>query len=102
MNTLSELYKLEDRKKIPIYTKWKPKPKEARHLVKYKDEKDYDYYKCDYCNSEIKILKGVKRYEMLGGIAILPGTLTKRGNIKLVLCCKCLNPVVRLFEGNRE
>lgn len=98
MNTLSELYKLEDRKKIPIYTKWKSKPKEARHLVKYKDEKDYDYYKCDYCNSEIKILKGVKKHEMLGGIVILPVTLTKRGTIKLALCCKCLNPVVRLFE----
>lgn len=98
MDKLSELYKLEDRKKIQIYTKYKPKPKEGKHLVKYKDEKDYDYYKCDYCNSEIKIFKGVKRNDMLGGTVILPSSLTKRGEIKLVLCSKCLNPVVRLFE----
>lgn len=98
MDKLSELYKLEDRKKIQIYTKYKPKPKEAKHLVKYKDEKDYDYYKCDYCNSEIKIFKGVKRHDMLGGTVILPNSLTKRGELKLALCNKCLRPVLKKFE----
>ena len=45
------------REKVPLYTKLKPKPTEGRHLIRYKDEKDYDYYICDYCGDEIKILK---------------------------------------------
>ena len=36
--------KLCYREKVPLYTKLKPKPTEGRHLIKYKDEKDYDYY----------------------------------------------------------
>lgn len=62
-------------RKVPIYTKLKPKPTEGRHLIKYKDEKDYDYYICDYCGDEIKILK--KRIEMAGGVVVLPHSLTK-------------------------
>ena len=53
------MYKLSGlsyRKVVPVYTKMKPKPQEGKHLIKYKDERDYDYYKCDYCGSEIKIL----------------------------------------------
>lgn len=82
--------------KITKYTKYKPKPKEGRHLVKYKEEKDYNYYKCDYCNEEIKILD--KKYEMTGGIVTFPDSLTRKGQLKLVLCNKCLKPVLKEFE----
>ena len=44
---MKNLEKLYYREKVPIYTKLKPKPTEGRHLIKYKDEKDYDYYICD-------------------------------------------------------
>ena len=77
-------------------TKLKPKPTEGRHLIRYKDEKDYDYYICDYCGDEIKILK--KKIEMTGGIVVLPHSLTKRGEVKIVLCNKCINPVLKELE----
>ena len=51
---MNNLYELSNRKIVPIYTKMKPKPQEGKHLIKYKNEKDYDYYKCDYCGEEIK------------------------------------------------
>ena len=88
------------REKVPIYTKLKPKPTEGRHLIKYKDEKDYDYYICDYCGDEIKILK--KRIEMAGGVVVLPKSIKKRGEVKVVLCNKCINPVLKEFEKKQN
>ncbi len=96
---MNNLYGLSSRKAVPVYTKMKPKPQEGKHLIKYKNEKDYDYYKCDYCGEEIKILK--KRQEMTGGIAIIPYTVTRRDNIKLALCNKCLKPVLNIFEKEK-
>lgn len=93
---MKNLEKLYYREKVPIYTKLKPKPTEGRYLIKYKDEKDYDYYICDYCGDEIKILK--KRIEMAGGVVVLPHSLTKRGEVKVVLCNKCINPVLKELE----
>lgn len=93
------MYKLSElscRKVVPIYTKMKPKPKEGKHLIKYKDEKDYDYYKCDYCGSEIRILK--QKYKMAGGIVTLSRLITKKSEIQLALCNKCLKPVLKIFE----
>lgn len=97
MKNLENLYY---REKVPIYTKLKPKPTEGRHIIKYKDEKDYDYYICDYCGDEIKILK--KRIEMAGGVVVLPHSLTKRGEVKVVLCNKCINPVLKEFEKKQN
>ena len=51
---------------------------------------------CDYCGNEIKILK--KRLEMTGGIVVLPHSLTKRGEVKIVLHNKCINPVLKELE----
>ena len=45
---------------------------------------------------EIKILK--KRIEMAGGVVVLPHSLTKRGEVKVVLCNKCINPVLKELE----
>lgn len=86
---------LSIRGSVPTYEKMKPKPDNCP-LVNYKKEKLYKYYKCDYCGEEIKILK--KTQEMTGGIAIIPHTVTKRGELKLALCNKCLKPALKEFE----
>lgn len=86
---------LSTRREVPIYQKMKPKP-DACHLVNYKREKLYKYYQCDYCGAEIKILE--KRQEMTGGIATIPHTVTKNGDIQLALCNKCLKPALKEFE----
>lgn len=65
---------------------------------KEKETKDYEYYKCDYCGDEIKIIK--KHSEMSGGIATLPASLTRMEPIKVVLCNKCLRPVIQELERN--
>lgn len=52
MRSISELSR---RGAVPIYAKMKPK-EEASHLVNSKSMKEYSYYKCDYCEEEIKIL----------------------------------------------
>ena len=89
-----------NREKIVIQTKYKVISDEtANHLTskeKIKKEKLYRYYTCDYCNEEIKITPKID--EQLGGIVILPRSLTKRDPIKLCLCNKCLNPVIAEFE----
>jgi len=93
MHKLSEL---SYRKAVPIYTKMKPKPQEGKHLIRYKDEKEYDYYKCDYCGSEIKILN--QKNKMTGGIVTLSRLVTKKSEMQLALCNKCLKPVLKIFE----
>ena len=70
--------------------------KDRVEYEKIKKEKLYRYYTCDYCNEEIKITPKID--EQLGGIVILPRSLTKRDPIKLCLCNKCLNPVIAEFE----
>ena len=92
---MNRFQSLESRENIPIYDKEKPKP-EGSHLVKVKKEILYKYYKCDYCGDEIKIMS--KKQDMSGGIVVLPQTLTKRGELKLAICNKCLNPLLKEFE----
>lgn len=87
---------LEDRENIIKYVKYKEKPNDSSHLVNYKIEKEYEYYKCDFCGDEIKILKN--KYKMTGLILELPKTLTRKRKTKLALCNKCINPAVKLFE----
>lgn len=84
-----------NRENVPKNVKYKQKP-QGSHLVNYKAEKDYEYYKCDYCGQEI-IIKN-KPEDQDGGIAILPNTITKRGNVKVALHNKCLNPLLREIE----
>lgn len=92
---MNKFYELSNRGTVPVYAKMKPKP-EASHLVNYKNEKEYEYYKCDHCGAEIKILS--KRYEMTGGIVKIPYIVTKKKDISLALCNKCLKPVLKIFE----
>lgn len=92
---MNKFYELANRKTIPVYTKMEPKPAGSQ-IVKYKKEKLYDYYECDYCGQEIKILE--KRQEMTGGIVTIPLSITKKRELKLVLCNKCLKPLLKEFE----
>lgn len=89
------IHELATREKVPIHSKMKPKPA-ASHLVSYKKEKEYDFYKCDFCGEEIKILK--KKQEMSGGTVKLSHLVTKCGDIELALHNRCLNSVLKIFE----
>ena len=93
---MSKIRDLSYRVKINKYTKMKEKPEEARHLVKYKNEKLYDYYICDYCGQEIKILD--KKDEMSGGKTIIPHTITKNGDVIVALHNRCLKPFLKMIE----
>ncbi len=92
---MNKLIELSNRRTIPVYVKEKIIITGSQ-TVNAKKQKDYEYYKCDYCSAEIKILQ--KRQEMLGGIVTIPYTVTRRGDIKLALCNKCLKPVLKKFE----
>ncbi len=93
------IHELATREKVPIYSRMKPKPA-ASHLVSYKKEKEYDFYKCDFCGEQIKILKD--RHEMTGGTIKFTHLVTKCGDIELALHNKCLNPVLKILENKGE
>lgn len=85
-----------NREKIEKQTKYA----KTSHLSREKKEKLYDYYKCDYCNGEIEIRK--KRTEMTEGLVEIPYSLTGRAPLQLMLCNKCLKPVIKEFEEMRN
>lgn len=90
-----DIEKLKSREKIEKYTKYIENTNKS-NLVNHRKEKDYDYYLCDYCKSEIRL--NLKQHERSGGIVILPHTLTKCGNITVVLCNKCVKEVQKELE----
>ena len=92
---MRSLEELSRRGTVPIYAKMKPK-EEASHLVNSKPMKEYSYYKCDYCEEEIKILD--KKQEMTGGVVTFRHIVTKHGDIEMALHNKCLKPVLKIFE----
>lgn len=97
MSQILNNYKVyRDRKKIEKYSKYT----KTSHLTKEKKEKMYDYYVCDYCGDEIKILK--KKHEMSGGTVKIPYSLTGKSPITLMLCNKCLKPVLNELEQGRS
>ena len=69
---------------------------EKNNIVKRKAKKLYDYYICDYCGSEIRL--DIKQTERSGGIAALPNSLTKCGELKVALCNKCVKCVLKQLE----
>lgn len=86
---------LSRRGNVPIYAKMKPK-EAGCHLTNCKPRKEYDYYKCDYCGKEIKILD--KKQDMTGGTITFRHIVTKHGDIEMALHNKCLKPVLKIFE----
>lgn len=79
----------------PIHTKFKYIDSKSQ-VVNTQKIKDYDYYICEYCGSEIKI--EADKTKMTGGIIIIPETLTKTKPIKMALCNKCVKPIIQRFE----
>lgn len=67
-------------------------------LVKTKKEKLYDYYICDYCRMPIKFYPNQKSYEAEGGKAILPNSLTNKGNIPIMAHNRCIKPLIQEVE----
>lgn len=66
------------------------------NVVQTEKKKLYDYYVCDSCKKEIKIEK--KWEQNNGGVIVIPALLTKKQAIKLALCNKCVNKVLKEFE----
>lgn len=66
------------------------------NVVNTVKSKLYEYYKCDYCNAEIRL--DIKSSERSGGTTTFPHSLTKCGELKLALCNKCLNKALKQFE----
>ncbi len=87
---------LANREKVTIYSKLKFNP-DYCHLVNYKKEKEYDFYKCDFCGEEIKILKD--RQKMTGGTHKFTHLVTKCGDIELALHNRCLKKALEEFEN---
>lgn len=70
--------------------------KEKSNIVQSNNKKLYNYYVCDNCKEEIKIEN--KWESNKGGVIVIPAILTKKQAIKLALCHKCINPVLKEFE----
>ena len=87
--------KLKYRTKVPVYLK-EIKEKGTCNTVKSKTIKKYRYLKCDYCNDEIRL--DIKETERTGGIATLPHSLTKCGNIPVATCNKCIKKIIQELE----
>lgn len=68
----------------------------GNNVVNSEKTKMYDYYICDYCGDKIRL--DIKKTERSGGLAIIPHSLTKCGELKLALCNKCLKPALKIFE----
>ena len=88
------ILKFQTRKNIPTYSK--EIKMDQSNLVNSKKKKLYDFYKCDYCNDEIRLDK--KESERTGGIIDIPHGITKSGKVRLVLCNKCLKKVLKEFQ----
>ena len=69
---------------------------EKNNVVNRKCKKIYNYYICDFCGEEIKI--NVNHQDDEGGIAVLPNSLTKCGNLRVVLHNKCINKALKQLE----
>ena len=83
--------------KIEKYTKYKAKP-EGSHLVRYKNEIDYEYYICSYCHKEIKIEKDWEKIS--GGIVLLPASLICRSKpMKIAIHNRCLKKLIAEIEN---
>ena len=93
---IEKVKQLAERNEIVKYTKYKENKEDAKHLVNYKKEKDYEYYLCDYCFKEIKIAS--KWEERTGGVIELPLELSKRGKVKVAMHNKCLKQFLKEME----
>ncbi len=94
---IEKVRQLAERSEIVKYTKYKENNNDAKHLVKYQKEKDYEYYLCDYCYKEIKIAN--KWEERTGGVIELPLEFSNRGKVKVAMHNKCLKQFLKEMES---
>lgn len=99
MSIKNNLIYLTTRKEPEKFQKYKYEETES-NLTNSKKILDYEYYKCDYCNEEIKIES--KREKMQGGLVEIPKTLIKNRKLTLCLHNKCLKPVLKELEEINE
>lgn len=90
-----DINNLKYRKEPQKYTQMLVKNQNS-NLVNSEKTKLYDYYVCDYCQDQIRL--DIKKTERSGGIAIIPHTLTRCGELRLALCNKCLIPTIQEIE----
>ena len=86
---------LKYRKEPQKYTQMLVK-NESSNVVNSAKTKMYDYYICDYCKDKIRL--DIKKTERSGGIATIPHTLTRCGELRLALCNKCLIKAIQEIE----
>lgn len=94
---IEKVKQLAERNEIVKHTKFKENNNDAKHLVNYKKEKDYEYYLCDYCYKEIKIAD--KWEESTGGIIDLPLEFSNRRKVKVAMHNKCLKKFLQEVES---
>lgn len=85
-------YKMRDKIEKHLCTE------QGSHLTYTKKKIIYEYYICDYCSSIIEIKDKKHKHEQQGGIVNIPSSVTGKGELRLVLCNKCLNKVLNEFE----
>lgn len=90
-----DINNLKYRKEPQKYTQMIVK-NETSNVVNSEKTKLFDYYVCDYCSDKIRL--DIKKTERSGGIAIIPHSLTKCGELRLALCNKCLIPAIEDIE----
>lgn len=92
---VEQITKFKNRDKIPKYIR-EIKEETKSNILKAKVLERYQYLKCDYCGDEIRL--DIKFQERTGGTKVFSHSFTKCGKIELVLCNKCLKPVIKEFE----
>ena len=97
MITKSKIDEWINRAKIEKHEQYKENEKKS-YLVKTKKEKLYDFYICDYCRMPIKFYPNQKKDEREGGTAIIPNSLTHKGNITIVAHNRCIKPLMQETE----
>ena len=90
-----DIKELKYRKEPQKYTQMLVK-NETSNVVNSERTKMYDYYVCDYCRDKIRL--DIKKSERSGGIATIPHTLTRCGELKLALCNKCIKKAIEELE----
>lgn len=84
------------RKKIELHTQYDENPNKFDN--RYKKEKIYDFYICDYCRMRIKIMPNLKRSEQEGGKVTIPSSLINNESVEIVAHNRCIKNLVRELE----
>lgn len=84
--------------KIEIYINYKDNSKNNLWDNKSKKEILHKYWICDYCRQAIIIRDKKEKDLQDGGEFIVPASLLRRGNVKVVTHNRCLNSMIFEIE----